>query len=132
MIFNEGAKTTPILVTKMKVADYEFNDTFIVRQKLRFAQNKVSQKSDMATVCVQIRCIPKDQEAPGEPMFKYPVTNGATLTRQYVIDNRRTSVDTQLQQIRNRFLWIATLLIMLTLCVCVRHRLFGYGFSVPI
>ncbi len=56
----------------------------------------------MATVCVQIRCIPKTGEAlKASPCLSIPQSQwGHTLTRQYVIDNEKLenfSVDTQLQ-----------------------------------
>ncbi len=46
--FNEGAKNNTYSRNEKMIGysfDHEFNDTFTVRQNLRFAQNKVSQKS---------------------------------------------------------------------------------------
>lgn len=37
--------------------DHEFNDTFTVRQNLRFAQNKSRKRAYMAAACAQTRSI---------------------------------------------------------------------------
>lgn len=82
--------------------DHEFNDTFTVRQNLRFAQNKVSQKSVYGYGMCSDPLYTKDQEAlKASPCLSIPQSQwGHTLTRQYVIDNEKLenfSVDTQLQ-----------------------------------
>lgn len=58
--FNEGAKNNTYSRNEKMIGysfDHEFNDTFTVRQNLRFAQNKVSQRAYMATACAQTRSI---------------------------------------------------------------------------
>ncbi len=103
--FNEGAKNNTYSRNEKMVGysfDHEFNDTFTVRQNLRFAQNKVSQKSVYGYGMCSIRCIPKTTmhsrrvHALSIPQSEW----NHTLTRQYVIDNEKLenfSVDTQLQ-----------------------------------
>ncbi len=79
--------------------DHEFNDTFTVRQNLRFAQNKVSQKSVYGYgMCSDplYSSNPSSSPCANVPQSQW----GHTLTRQYVIDNEKLenfSVDTQLQ-----------------------------------
>ncbi|HDT4856552.1 TPA: ferrichrome porin FhuA [Escherichia coli] len=100
--FNEGAKNNTYSRNEKMIGysfDHEFNDTFTVRQNLRFAQNKVSQKSVYGYgMCSD----PLYSSNPSSsPYANVPQSQwGHTLTRQYVIDNEKLenfSVDTQLQ-----------------------------------
>ena len=100
--FNEGAKNNTYSRNEKMIGysfDHEFNDTFTVRQNLRFAQNKVSQKSVYGYgMCSD----PLYSSNPSSsPCANVPQSQcGHTLTRQYVIDNEKLenfSVDTQLQ-----------------------------------
>ncbi|EER5313667.1 ferrichrome porin FhuA [Escherichia coli] len=100
--FNEGAKNNTYSRNEKMIGysfDHEFNDTFTVRQNLRFAQNKVSQKSVYGYgMCSD----PLYSSNPSSsPCANVPHSQwGHTLTRQYVIDNEKLenfSVDTQLQ-----------------------------------
>ncbi|HDJ9543741.1 TPA: ferrichrome porin FhuA [Escherichia coli] len=103
--FNEGAKNNTYSRNEKMIGysfDHEFNDTFTVRQNLRFAQNKVSQKSVYGYGMCSDPLYTKDQEAlKASPCSSIPQSQwGHTLTRQYVIDNEKLenfSVDTQLQ-----------------------------------
>ncbi|HHU3378944.1 TPA: ferrichrome porin FhuA [Escherichia coli] len=103
--FNEGAKNNTYSRNEKMIGysfDHEFNDTFTVRQSLRFAQNKVSQKSVYGYGMCSDPLYTKDQEAlKASPCLSIPQSQwGHTLTRQYVIDNEKLenfSVDTQLQ-----------------------------------
>lgn len=106
--FNEGAKNNTYSRNEKMIGysfDHEFNDTFTVRQNLRFAQNKVSQKSVYGYGMCSDPLYTKDQEAlKASPCLSIPQSQwGHTLTRQYVIDNddneklENFSVDTQLQ-----------------------------------
>lgn len=103
--FNEGAKNNTYSRNEKMIGysfDHEFNDTFTVRQNLRFAQNKVSQKSVYGYGMCSDPLYTKDQEAlKASPSLSIPQSQwGHTLTRQYVIDNEKLenfSVDTQLQ-----------------------------------
>ncbi|EHX0984030.1 ferrichrome porin FhuA [Escherichia coli] len=103
--FNEGAKNNTYSRNEKMIGysfDHEFNDTFTVRQNLRFAQNKVSQKSVYGYGMCSDPLYAKDQEAlKASPCLSIPQSQwGHTLTRQYVIDNEKLenfSVDTQLQ-----------------------------------
>ncbi len=103
--FNEGAKNNSYSRNEKMIGysfDHEFNDTFTVRQNLRFAQNKVSQKSVYGYGMCSDPLYTKDQEAlKASPCLSIPQSQwGHTLTRQYVIDNEKLenfSVDTQLQ-----------------------------------
>ncbi len=103
--FNEGAKNNTYSRNEKMIGysfDHEFNDTFPVRQNLRFAQNKVSQKSVYGYGMCSDPLYTKDQEAlKASPCLSIPQSQwGHTLTRQYVIDNEKLenfSVDTQLQ-----------------------------------
>ncbi|AER82768.1 TPA: ferrichrome porin FhuA [Escherichia coli] len=103
--FNEGAKNNTYSRNEKMIGysfDHEFNDTFTVRQNLRFAQNKVSQKSIYGYGMCSDPLYTKDQEAlKASPCLSIPQSQwGHTLTRQYVIDNEKLenfSVDTQLQ-----------------------------------
>ncbi|HHW1288112.1 TPA: ferrichrome porin FhuA [Escherichia coli] len=103
--FNEGAKNNTYSRNEKMIGysfDHEFNDTLTVRQNLRFAQNKVSQKSVYGYGMCSDPLYTKDQEAlKASPCLSIPQSQwGHTLTRQYVIDNEKLenfSVDTQLQ-----------------------------------
>ena len=103
--FNEGAKNNTYSRNEKMIGysfDHEFNDTFTVRQNLRFAQNKVSQKSVYGYGMCSDPLYTKDQEAlKASPCLSIPQSQwGHTLTRQYVIDNEKLenfSIDTQLQ-----------------------------------
>ncbi|HGT9749597.1 TPA: ferrichrome porin FhuA [Escherichia coli] len=103
--FNEGAKNNTYSRNEKMIGysfDHEFNDNFTVRQNLRFAQNKVSQKSVYGYGMCSDPLYTKDQEAlKASPCLSIPQSQwGHTLTRQYVIDNEKLenfSVDTQLQ-----------------------------------
>ncbi|EFF9008587.1 ferrichrome porin FhuA [Escherichia coli] len=100
--FNEGAKNNAYSRNEKMIGysfDHEFNDTFTVRQNLRFAQNKVSQKSVYGYgMCSDplYSSNPSSSPCANVPQSQW----GHTLTRQYVIDNEKLenfSVDTQLQ-----------------------------------
>ncbi|EJZ1256520.1 TPA: ferrichrome porin FhuA [Escherichia coli] len=100
--FNEGAKNNTYSRNEKMIGysfDHEFNDTFTVRQNLRFAQNKVSQKSVYGYgMCSDplYSSTPSSSPCANVPQSQW----GHTLTRQYVIDNEKLenfSVDTQLQ-----------------------------------
>ncbi|WP_336218559.1 ferrichrome porin FhuA [Citrobacter amalonaticus] len=100
--FNEGADNNTYSRNEKMVGysfDHEFNDTFTVRQNLRYAENKVSQNSVYGYgMCSD----PLYSGNPGtSPCAGIPQSDwNHTLTRQYVIDNEKLqnfSVDTQLQ-----------------------------------
>ena len=100
--FNEGAKKNTYSRNEKMIGysfDHEFNDTFTGRQNLRFAQNKVSQKSVYGYgMCSDplYSSNPSSSPCANVPQSQW----GHTLTRQYVIDNEKLenfSVDTQLQ-----------------------------------
>ena len=100
--FNEGAKNNTYSRNEKMIGysfAHEFNDTFTVRQNLRFAQNKVSQKSVYGYgMCSDplYSSNPSSSPCANVPQSQW----GHTLTRQYVIDNEKLenfSVDTQLQ-----------------------------------
>lgn len=100
--FNEGAKNNTYSRNEKMIGysfDHEFNDIFTVRQNLRFAQNKVSQKSVYGYgMCSDplYSSNPSSSPCANVPQSQW----GHTLTRQYVIDNEKLenfSVDTQLQ-----------------------------------
>ncbi|HAJ3524003.1 ferrichrome porin FhuA [Escherichia coli] len=103
--FNEGAKNNTYSRNEKMVGysfDHEFNDTFTVRQNLRFAQNKVSQKSVYGYGMCSDPLYTKDDDAlKASPCLSISQSEwNHTLTRQYVIDNEKLenfSVDTQLQ-----------------------------------
>ena len=103
--YNEGAKNNTYSRNEKMVGysfDHEFNDTFTVRQNLRFAQNKVSQKSVYGYGMCSDPLYTKDDDAlKASPCLSIPQSEwNHTLTRQYVIDNEKLenfSVDTQLQ-----------------------------------
>lgn len=100
--FNEGANNNTYSRNEKMVGysfDHEFNDTFTVRQNLRYAQNKVEQNSVYGYgMCSD----PLYSSNPtSSPCASVPQSQwGHTLTRQYVIDNEKLenfAVDTQLQ-----------------------------------
>ena len=100
--FNEGANNNTYSRNEKMVGysfDHEFNDTFTVRQNLRYAENKVSQNSVYGYgMCSDPLYSSKPSSSPcaSVPQSQW----GHTLTRQYVDDNEKLqnfSVDTQLQ-----------------------------------
>ena len=100
--FNEGADNNTYSRNEKMVGysfDHEFNDTFTVRQNLRYAQNKVSQNSVYGYGMCSDPLYTKDPA--NSPCASVPQADwDHTLTRQYVIDNEKLqnfSVDTQLQ-----------------------------------
>lgn len=100
--FNEGANNNTYSRNEKMVGysfDHEFNDTFTVRQNLRYAQNKVSQNSVYGYGMCSDPLYTKDPA--NSPCASVPQADwDHTLTRQYVIDNEKLqnfSVDTQLQ-----------------------------------
>lgn len=98
--------------------DHEFNDTFTVRQNLRFAENKTSQNSVYGYgVCSDPANAYSKQCAALAPADK-----GHYLARKYVVDDEKLqnfSVDTQLQSKFATGDIDHTLLTVSTLCVCV-------------
>lgn len=103
--FNEGANNNSYSRNEKMVGysfDHEFNDTFTVRQNLRYAQNKVEQNSVYGYGMCSDPAYTKDEAALKKtPCASVPQSQwGHTLTRQYVIDNEKLenfAVDTQLQ-----------------------------------
>jgi len=100
--FNEGANNNTYSRNEKMVGysfDHEFNDTFTVRQNLRYAQNKVSQNSVYGYGMCSDPLYTKDPA--NSPCADVPQSQwDHTLTRQYVIDNEKLenfAVDTQLQ-----------------------------------
>lgn len=100
--FNEGANNNTYSRNEKMVGysfDHEFNDTFTVRQNLRYAQNKVSQKSVYGYGMCSDPLYTKDPA--NSPCASVPQSDwDHTLTRQYVDDNEKLqnfAVDTQLQ-----------------------------------
>ena len=100
--FNEGADNNTYSRNEKMVGysfDHEFNDIFTVRQNLRYAQNKVSQKSVYGYGMCSDPLYTKDPA--NSPCASIPQSDwDHTLTRQYVDDNEKLqnfSVDTQLQ-----------------------------------
>ncbi|WP_213731801.1 ferrichrome porin FhuA [Citrobacter europaeus] len=100
--FNEGANNNTYSRNEKMVGysfDHEFNDTFTVRQNLRYAQNKVSQNSVYGYGMCSDPLYTKDPA--NSPCASVPQADwDHTLTRQYVDDNEKLqnfSVDTQLQ-----------------------------------
>jgi iron complex outermembrane receptor protein len=100
--FNEGANNKTYSRNEKMVGysfDHEFNDTFTVRQNLRYAENEVSQNSVYGYgMCSD----PLYSSNPStSPCASVPQSQwGHTLTRQYVDDHEKLqnfSVDTQLQ-----------------------------------
>lgn len=100
--FNEGADNNTYSRNEKMVGysfDHEFNDTFTVRQNLRYAQNKVSQNSVYGYgMCSDPLYSSNPSSSPCASIA--PSEWGHYLTRQYVIDNEKLqnfTVDTQLQ-----------------------------------
>lgn len=100
--FNEGAENNTYSRNEKMVGysfDHAFNDTFTVRQNLRYAQNKTSQNSVYGYgMCSDPLYSSNPATSPCASVA--PSEWGHTLTRQYVIDNEKLenfSVDTQLQ-----------------------------------
>lgn len=100
--FNEGANNNTYSRNEKMVGysfDHEFNDTFTVRQNLRYAQNKVSQNSVYGYGMCSDPLYTKDPA--NSPCASVPQSDwGHTLTRQYVDDNEKLqnfAVDTQVQ-----------------------------------
>lgn len=84
--FNEGAKNNTYSRNEKMVGysfDHEFNDTFTVRQNLRFAENKTSQNSVYGYgVCSDPANAYSKQCAALAPADK-----GHYLARKYVVDD---------------------------------------------
>ena len=134
--FNEGAKNNTYSRNQKMVGysfDHEFNDTFTVRQNLRFAENKTSQNSVYGYgVCTDPANAGNKQCAALAPADK-----GHYLARKYVVDNEKLqnfTVDTQLQ---SKFATGEVDHILLTGVDFMRMRndinsWFGYDDSVPL
>ncbi|EMI6684715.1 ferrichrome porin FhuA [Enterobacter kobei] len=134
--FNEGAKNNTYSRNQKMVGysfDHEFNDTFTVRQNLRFAENKTSQNSVYGYgVCTDPANAGNKQCAALAPADK-----GHYLARKYVVDNEKLqnfTVDTQLQ---SKFTTGEVDHILLTGVDFMRMRndinsWFGYDDSVPL
>lgn len=97
--FNEGAENNTYTRNQKMVGysfDHAFNDTFTVRQNLRFAENKTSQNS----VYGYGMCSDPANAANSACTGLSAADRGHYLTRQYVVDHEKLqnfSVDTQLQ-----------------------------------
>ncbi|MHA0874064.1 ferrichrome porin FhuA [Enterobacter pasteurii] len=97
--FNEGAKNNTYSRNQKMVGysfDHEFNDTFTVRQNLRFAENKTSQNS----VYGYGVCTDPANSGSKQCAALAPADKGHYLARKYVVDNEKLqnfTVDTQLQ-----------------------------------
>ncbi|POU75676.1 ferrichrome porin FhuA [Leclercia sp. LSNIH6] len=134
--FNEGAKNNTYSRNQKMVGysfDHEFNDTFTVRQNLRFAENKTSQNSVYGYgVC-------SDAANSGNALCNAlsPADKGHYLARKYVVDDEKLqnfTVDTQLQ---SKFATGDVDHILLTGVDYMRMRndinaWFGYDGSVPL
>ncbi|WNY88560.1 ferrichrome porin FhuA [Leclercia adecarboxylata] len=134
--FNEGAKNNTYSRNQKMVGysfDHEFNDTFSVRQNLRFAENKTSQNSVYGYgVC-------SDAANSGNALCNAlsPADKGHYLARKYVVDDEKLqnfTVDTQLQ---SKFATGDVDHILLTGVDYMRMRndinaWFGYDGSVPL
>lgn len=134
--FNEGAKNNTYFRNQKMVGysfDHEFNDTFTVRQNLRFAENKTSQNSVYGYgVC-------SDAANSGNALCNAlsPADKGHYLARKYVVDDEKLqnfTVDTQLQ---SKFATGDVDHILLTGVDYMRMRndinaWFGYDGSVPL
>ncbi len=100
--FNEGAENNTYRRNEKMVGysfEHGFNDTFTVRQNLRFAQNKTAQNSVYGYGMCSDPLYTADP-ANGPCANIAPSDWGHTLTRRYVIDKEKLenfSVDTQLQ-----------------------------------
>lgn len=134
--FNEGAKNNTYSRNQKMVGysfDHEFNDTFTVRQNLRFAENKTSQNSVYGYgVCTDPANSGNKQCAALALSDK-----GHYLARKYVVDNEKLqnfTVDTQLQ---SKFSTGEVDHVLLTGVDFMRMRndinsWFGYDDSVPL
>lgn len=134
--FNEGAKNNTYSRNQKMVGysfDHAFNDTFTVRQNLRFAENKTSQNSVYGYgVCTDPANSGNKQCAALAPADK-----GHYLARKYVVDHEKLqnfTVDTQLQ---SKFSTGEVDHILLTGVDFMRMRndinsWFGYDDSVPL
>ncbi len=97
--FNEGARNNTYSRNQKMVGysfDHEFNDTFTVRQNLRFAENKTSQNS----VYGYGVCTDPANSGSKQCAALAPADKGHYLARKYVVDNEKLqnfTVDTQLQ-----------------------------------
>ncbi|MCE0847671.1 ferrichrome porin FhuA [Buttiauxella sp. A2-C1_F] len=97
--FNEGAKNNTYSRNEKMVGysfDHEFNDTFTVRQNLRFAENKTSQNS----VYGYGVCSDPANSFSKQCAALAPADKGHYLARKYVVDDEKLqnfTVDTQLQ-----------------------------------
>jgi len=134
--FNEGAKNNTYSRNQKMVGysfDHEFNDTFTLRQNLRFAENKTSQNSVYGYgVC-------SDAANSGNALCNAlsPADKGHYLARKYVVDDEKLqnfTVDTQLQ---SKFATGEIDHILLTGVDFMRMRndinaWFGYDASVPL
>jgi len=134
--FNEGAKNNTYSRNQKMVGysfDHAFNDTFTVRQNLRFAENKTSQNSVYGYgVC-------SDAANSGNALCNAlsPADKGHYLARKYVVDDEKLqnfTVDTQLQ---SKFATGEIDHILLTGVDFMRMRndinaWFGYDGSVPL
>jgi len=100
--YNEGAKNNTYSRNQKMVGysfEHAFDDTFTVRQNLRYAENKTSQNSVYGYgMCSDPLYTAKPANSPCASIA--PSQWNHYLTRQYVIDNEKLqnfSVDTQLQ-----------------------------------
>ena len=134
--FNEGAKNNTYSRNQKMVGysfDHEFNDTFTVRQNLRFAENKTSQNS----VYGYGVCTDPANSGSKQCAALAPADKGHYLARKYVVDNEKLqnfTVDTQLQ---SKFATGQVDHILLTGVDFMRMRndinsWFGYDDSVPL
>ena len=134
--FNEGAKNNTYSRNEKMVGysfDHEFNDTFTVRQNLRFAENKTSQNS----VYGYGVCSDPANSFSKQCAALAPADKGHYLARKYVVDDEKLqnfTVDTQLQ---SKFATGAVDHTLLTGVDFMRMRndinsWFGYDDSVPL
>ncbi|MBE3176305.1 ferrichrome porin FhuA [Enterobacter cloacae complex sp. P29RS] len=134
--FNEGAKNNTYSRNQKMVGysfDHKFNDTFTVRQNLRFAENKTSQNS----VYGYGVCTDPANSGSKQCAALAPADKGHYLARKYVVDNEKLqnfTVDTQLQ---SKFATGQVDHILLTGVDFMRMRndinsWFGYDDSVPL
>lgn len=134
--FNEGAKNNTYSRNQKMVGysfDHVFNDTFTVRQNLRFAENKTSQNS----VYGYGVCTDPANSGSKQCAALAPADKGHYLARKYVVDNEKLqnfTVDTQLQ---SKFATGQVDHILLTGVDFMRMRndinsWFGYDDSVPL
>ncbi|MDU1923150.1 ferrichrome porin FhuA, partial [Enterobacter sp.] len=134
--FNEGARNNTYSRNQKMVGysfDHEFNDTFTVRQNLRFAENKTSQNS----VYGYGVCTDPANSGSKQCAALAPADKGHYLARKYVVDNEKLqnfTVDTQLQ---SKFATGQVDHTLLTGVAFMRMRndinsWFGYDDSVPL